>query len=376
MTTNKPKVPLLGKVALLAAAVAALVLFLVFGLRPTAIVAPVVRGNAPDARTGSVVVDAEYYMDIKSEIGGRIASSELEPGKRFAKGDVLVRIDPRDIEIEIERLESDYETLKRRIAVGSATELELDAAKERLETLERLYKQGQASENDLAQHRRSIRGIEQRLELEKVNNEHQLATQENALKAKRRQLDKMTIRAPFDGVVSLVLARPGGLIGHGDPIARMISTSRTVLARISEENFAGIEIGQRASVRFLGYGSTLYPARVDKILPTADPDTQRYSVFLEVEIDPEILVPGITGDVSIVAGEHQNTLIIPRRALFGNNVYVVTNGRVELRQVQTGFTSLNHVEILEGLSESELVVVDQLDTFRDGDRVRVQREDT
>src|SRR5690606_37334579 len=121
---------------------------------------------------------------------------------------------------------------------------------------------------------------------------------------------------------------------------------------------------------------TLYPARVDKILPTADPDTQRYSVFLEVEIDPEILVPGITGDVSIVAGEHQNTLIIPRRALFGNNVFVVTNGRVELRQVQTGFTSLNHVAILDGLSEGELVVVDQLDTFRDGDRVRVQREDT
>src|SRR5690606_41285212 len=99
MTTNKPKLPLLGKVALLAAAVAALVLFLVFGLRPTAIVAPVVRGNAPDARTGSVVVDAGYYMDIKSEIGGRDPSSERESGKRLAQGGGLVSHEPRGIEI-------------------------------------------------------------------------------------------------------------------------------------------------------------------------------------------------------------------------------------------------------------------------------------
>lgn len=375
MNTDKTKVPLVAKVALVAAVVAGIVLFLVFGLRPTAVVAPVVRGKMPDARPGSVVVEAEYFMDIKSEIGGRIATSELEPGKHFAKGDVLVQIDPRDVEIEIERLENDYETLKKRIAVGSSTELELDAAKERLETLERLHAQGQASENDLVQHRRSIRAIEQRLELERVNNEHQLATQENAIKVKRRQLDKMTIRAPFEGVVSLVLARPGGLIGPGDPIARLISTSRTVIARISEENFAGIEEGQRATVRFLGYGSTLYDARVDKILPTADPETQRYSVYLEVDAEPEILVPGITGDVSLVAGERDNALIIPRRALFGNNVYVVKKNRVELREVQTGFTSLNHVEIVEGLAEGELVVVDRIDTLRDGDRVRVERED-
>lgn len=367
--------PVFARVLVVALVLAALALFLVFGLRPVATVAPVVRGNAPDARPGSVVVDAEYFMDIKSEIGGRILTSELEPGKRFAKGELLVQIDPRDVELEIDRLEAEAEALQRRIAVGSATELELAAAQERLETLERLHRLGQASEHDLVQHRRTIQAIEQRLALEKVGNEERRAAQEHQLKAKRRELDKMSIRAPFDGVVSLVFARPGGLIAPGDPIARMISTSRTVLARISEENFAGIEVGQRASVRFLGYGSKLFRARVDKILPTADPETQRYSVFLEVEADPEILVPGITGDVSIVAGERENTLIIPRRALFGNNVYVVREGRVELRRVETGFTSLNHVEVLDGLQEDELVVVDRIDTLREGDRVRVARED-
>ena len=179
----------------------------------------------------------------------------------------------------------------------------------------------------------------------------------------------MTVRAPFDGVVSEVIARPGDLIGGGSPIARLISTSRTVEARISEENFAGIAVGQSAAVRFLGYGDELYEATVAQILPTADAETQRYVVYLRVVVDPVLLVPGITGEVSIVVGERDNTLIIPRRALFGSNVYVVTGGVVELRQVRTGFTSLNAVEITEGLVEGELVIVDRIDIFRAGDRI-------
>jgi hypothetical protein len=55
-------------------------------------------------------------------------------------------------------------------------------------------------------------------------------------------------------------------------------------------------------------------------------------------------------------------------ALVGS-LYVVTGGVVELRQVRTGFTSLNDVELTEGLTEGELLIVDRLDIFRAGDRI-------
>lgn len=345
----------------------------VFGIfqwmRPEALVAEVMRGRAVDAVPGSVVVEAGFIMDIKSEIGGRLIFTALEPGKRFKEGEVLVKIDTGDIELELEKLESDFAAARRRVEIGSSTTLELANARDNLRNLERLAALGQISDNEIIQSRRAVQQVEQRVALEAVANQNMLEGYENQLLVKRRQRDKMTVRAPFDGVVSEVIARPGDLIGGGSPIARLISTSRTVEARISEENFAGIAVGQSAAVRFLGYGDKLYEATVAQILPTADAETQRYVVYLRVAVDPVLLVPGITGEVSIVVGERENTLIIPRRALFGSNVYVVTGGVVELRQVRTGFTSLNAVEITEGLVEGELVIVDRIDIFRAGDRI-------
>lgn len=344
--------------------------------RPVAVVAPAFAGKAIKAVSGSVTVYDEFQMELKSEIGGRVLKSVLTPGLKVKEGEFLVQIDPGDLDLEIERIESEFNAHKRRVAVGSSIKIELATVREELENLQRMLKLGNASESQVIQQQRLVRQYEQRLELEDVENTLRTEGFVNTLKTKRRQREKMTVTAPFDGVISAVIARPGDLIGGGSPIATIISTARTVEAKVSEENFAGLEVGQKASVRFLPYGVQLYDATIIKILPTSDPQTQRYIVHLDVKIDPDKLVPGITGEVSIVVGERQAQANIPRRALFGNNVYVVKDGRVELRQVEVGYTSLTTVEILKGLSTGETVIVDDIDRFQDGQRVRVQRIDT
>ena len=263
-------------------AVVVVVVAFVYLTRPVAQVVLVKRGKAADSRPASVNVQAEYSMDLKSEVAGRIIRSDLDPGKSFKKGDFLAQLD-----------------------------------------------------------------------------------------ASALQLAKMTLTAPFDCTVAAVLARPGDILALDQPVATLISTSRTVEARISEEAFANIRIGQKAVVRFLTYGENQYPAKVLKILPTADPATQRYMVHLQVDIPPEKLVPGISGEAVIEVGEHDNALIVPRRAVFGTNLYAVRDGRVELRKVKIGYTSLNEVEILSGVQEGEPVIVEQLDRFQPGDHVRI-----
>ncbi len=358
-----------AKAVLFLVVVAALIFGLSRWTRPVALVAEVTRGRAVDAVPGSVVVEAEFTMEIKSEIGGRLIRSTLDPGKRFPDGSLLVQIDTGDIDLEIEKIESDYQAAKRRVEIGTSTTLELATAKENLANIQRLGSLGQISDNEVLQAKRAVQQIEQRVSLEGVADQNLLEGFENTLKVKKRQREKMTIIAPFDGVVSEVIARPGDLIGGNSPIARLISTSRTVEARISEENFSGIELGQKASVRFLGYGDQTYDASVIKILPTADAQTQRYVVYLDVDIDPVMLVPGITGEVSIVVGERENALIIPRRGLVGSTVFAVKDGVVQRRQVKVGFTGLTQVEILSGLEEGDVVIVDRIDAYRDGDRV-------
>jgi multidrug efflux pump subunit AcrA (membrane-fusion protein) len=163
------------------------------------------------------------------------------------------------------------------------------------------------------------------------------------------------------------------LIDPGSTIVSLITTAREVQAKISEEDFADIKVGQKVSATFLPYGEFVYNGVVEKILPTADPETLRHLVDLTItDIPPAKLIPGITGEVSIEVGKRQAKAIIPRRALLNENVYVVKDGKVELRQVKKGYVWLTGVEILEGLEPGEDVIVEDLESFRAGDSVKIQ----
>lgn len=329
------------------------------------------RGKAVNAVTGSVTVAAEFVATVRASVPGRITQTALEVGSSVKAGDFLVQLDTVDLELEIASTEESLQSARRRVEVGSIARIELENARVDLGNLERAVTMGTASSIDLDRSRRNVKAIEQRLALETLANEAAIAQLENALAVRRRQREKMTVIAPADGVISEIFARPGDLIGGDSPIATLISTRRTVEAKISEENFSGVRIGQRASVRFLGYGDERFDAQISKLLPTADAATQRYVAFLEVEVPAERLLPGLTGEVSIVVGERAQALIFPRRALFDGKVYVVRDGRVELRTVRTGFVSLNEVEALDGLAEGDRVLVENLDRVRAGDRVRL-----
>ena len=73
---------------------------------------------------------------------------------------------------------------------------------------------------------------------------------------------------------------------------------------------------------------------------------------------------------AISIAERANAVVIPRRALVGDYVYVVEAGQVALRKVEKGYDSLNFVEILKGVEAGEAVVVEKQDKYRSGERVR------
>ena len=341
-------------------------------LRPVAKVEPVISGDAVDAEPGSVVVKEHYAMQMKSAIAGRVLNKDfkLDTGLLVKEGDVLAHLDTSDTEVAIEQVQNTIDAAKQRMALGSSQKFALETAKSDFTNTERLFKMGQISDSEYQKARRAVETINQALALEKVRDEEDLKTDENTLKSKKLELEKMTIKAPFDGVVSVVNAHPGDLINTGDPLITLITNDKIVEAKISEENFANIRPGEKATVRFLPYGYFVFNGTVTKVLPTADPETQRHLVDLNItDIAPEKLVPGITGEVSIEVGRRPAKAIIPRRALLNENVYVVKNGRVELRPVKKGYVWLTGVEILEGLEPGEEVIVEDLDSFHDGDSV-------
>ncbi len=356
-----------------AALVAGAVWGTMFLLRPVALVVAATRGIAVRNVTGSVEVKAEFANELKSEVGGRVAQSMLDVGKRVYRGDLLVLLDPGDVDLEIERIKNEIVAARRKVELGSTLRADVLNARDTFGVLERQAAAGAYPQVELEKQRRSMQQLEQRMELDEVNLKLALETLQNQLRAKEREKSKMTIISPSDGVITAVYARVGDLIGGNSPIATVIATTRTVEAKLSEENFAAVKLGQKASVRFLTFGNDQYNATVTKILPAADPQTQRYTVFLEVVLpEGRVLAPGLTGEVSIVISERANAVIVPRRALVGEYVYVATGGKLERRRIEKGYESLNQVEILKGVAVDDLVVVEQLDRYRDGDRVRTQ----
>ena len=344
-----------------------------YALRPVALVAAVVRTKAVRTVPGTVEVKAEYAIELKSEVGGRVSSSELDVGKHVFKGDTLVQIDTGDVDLDIERIKNEITAAKRKVELGSALRPEVLNSRDTLDNLERQSKAGSYPVGEFEKQKRLHQQLEQRMELDEVNNRLALENWENSLRAKEREKTKMTITSPSDGVVTVVTTRVGDLIGSNSPIATIIAVGRTIEAKISEENFAAIKLGQKATVRFLTFGADQYNAVISKILPSADASTQRYTVFLDIFLpEGRALLPGLTGEVQIIIAERPNAIAIPRRALVGDYVYVASGGRLERRKVTKGYDSLNLVEILDGLQAGEEVVVEQQDRFSDGELVRTR----
>jgi RND family efflux transporter MFP subunit len=337
---------------------------------PVAGIAKVARGTALQAVPANVIVQPEFVMEIKSEHGGRIGRCLVKKGQEVKAGDTLIEIDPQDLQLEIERIEVEYNAAKARIELGSPLRFDIATAEENVRNNARMFDTGRLAQVEFDRTKRNLEVLKDRLANEEINNKQTLATYENTLKQKRRSLEKMKITAPADGTVIQLEIEPGALVGGGQTLARVISKSRLVEAQISEENFAGVRSGLPVAVQFLGYYGQRFVGKVESVLASADEKTKRYTAYLNLEIAQELLTPGLTGEASITINQRDNALKVERRSLVGNKLYIVRSGRVHVTPVEVGFSGQKFAEILSGIKEGESYILDDLSNFKDGQRVR------
>ncbi|PAW61979.1 MAG: hypothetical protein B9S34_15880 [Opitutia bacterium Tous-C1TDCM] len=375
MLPNKTQGGLLLKLVFVLGLLAAAGIALYLGLQVTVQVAAVRRDDPVDAVTGSVMIHADGGIkELKSKAAGEVVWSEaIDPGHKFKSGDPLVKLETKDLQRQIDEAQRKFDSDKARAKLILENNPERKVAQEALDNLKRLRDLGNTSEDQVKSAQRTLDAIETRLKVTEFDDKKSDADFKAAMEDLKLQLERMTVRAPFDGEVESALTWNGALITAGQPVARVFSNIRVVAAKISEENFGRVKLGQTAKLRLLAYGEEYFDATVSKLLPTAD-ETQRFTVYLDVKIDPVRLKPGSTGETTITVDRRTNQLVIPRRALFnGNQIYVVADGRIEQRKLELGFVALNVVEVRAGLKDGELVIVENQDQFRPGKRVRTQQ---
>jgi RND family efflux transporter MFP subunit len=359
--------------AAILAALAAAGWFVFQNLQSTARVKLATRDTAVDAVTGSVLVSADGGLrELKIQVPGVVASTNIKPGSAFKKGDVLVSLDTKELERQVAEAKRKYDEAKARAKIILDNNPEKKVAEERLETAKRLLRLGSATEEQVKELQRAVDAIETRLKLTEFDDRKADADFKIAMEDFELLRAKMRLVAPIDGTVEVTLTWEGALVTAGQTLVTVIARDRLVAAKIGEESFGRLKVGQAARLRLLTYGSQTYDATVSELLPTAD-DTQRFTVYLDVQVEPERLKPGSTGEVTITIDSRPGAVTVPRRALFaGNQVFVVQDGRVQRRTLEVGYVALNKVEVRQGLAEGEAVILDDLEAFRDGQRARAE----
>ena len=343
------------------------------GTRPEVAVATLKRDMAIDAVPAAVKVDPEFQVTITSDVLGLVLKSNLKIGQLVKVGDVLFEIDTSKHELTLSQMEFQRETIRKQFSLDLDQRTALDRRKEDLAILTTRTRAGEYSELQLKRQQEELAMFIETQSKDRLAREQQLADLDHSIKLMKRVIDDCRVKAPTSGTVTELFAQPGEVVAVRAPLVRMFSQALQVEARINEEDFSGIHPGLDASVRFLAYGPELYPAKVVKVLPNADPLNQQYRAYLEVNIPADRLIPGLSGEASIIRNRRAGALIAPRSALKDGAVFVIENGVAHRRPVTLGFRSLSAVEILDGVPENAQVALSQLESLRDGTRVQISR---
>jgi multidrug efflux pump subunit AcrA (membrane-fusion protein) len=365
------------KTAVLVALLGAAALFWwLFGGRPEITVAPVRLDVAVDAVPAAVKVNPEFQLTITSDVTGMVRKSYLKIGQIVRQGDVLLEIDPGAYVIELKRLEDQLANTQAQFALDFDQRNALERRKEDLAIFERRAREGDYPELELKRRREEFRIFSEQQEKDRLGREQTITNLTNSIQLQKDFITFCVLRAPASGTITEIFAQPGEVVAVRAALVRLYSEALLVEARINEEDFSGIRPGLDASVRFLAYGPELYAAKVVKVLPNADPQNQQYRAYLEVSIPADRLIPGLSGEASIIRNRRPDALIAPRAALHDGAVFLLEGDRVLRRQVEVGYRSLGAFEILDpDFPTDARLAVTRLDSLHDGRRVRVSSRD-
>lgn len=184
------------------------------------------------------------------------------------------------------------------------------------------------------------------------------------------QINNMSIRAPFDGVLTRQDAKVGEVVSANQQLIGVISNGQFEIdANIPEVDIAKIAVGDHADVTLDAYGpDTDFRAHVVSIDPgeTIVEGMPTYKTTLNFDQPDQRIRSGMTANITIAAAQKDNVLVLPQRVVIqqGSNQYVLVpdkNGATGQVQIQTGLRgSDGNIEIVSGLSEGDAVAVPSL----------------
>jgi len=267
----------------------------------------------------------------------------VEEGQPVRAGQVLVRLDP--------------DRARLQAAQSAAQVRKLEANFQRAQQLEA---QQMVSANDLDQ---------LRYDLENARAVNRLANLE---------LSYSNVLAPISGVIASRDIKPGNFVQINSPIFRIVDTARLeATLNVPEREIAKLRPGQAVDLTVDALPGKRFTGTVDRVAPVVDTGSGTFRVVAGFDGNSD-LQAGMFSRLAIRYDQRENALVVPRRALLEDGgepaVFAVRDGKAARVPLQLGYSDGGWVEVRQGLSEGDAVVVAGKAALREGTAVQVLDE--
>lgn len=303
---------------------------------------------APSKRDLAVIIDAVGSLiaseeaSIHAEVSGQIKEVQFQEGQPVKKGDMLIKIDSSLAETDL---------LQAKAA--------MEAKKAAFSRDDKLKSSGFVADQQYDTSRAELQGAEAA-----VANAEILIT-------------KSSIRAPFDGVAGLRNFSAGDYAAVGQALTTVVAIDPLKLEfSVPEKNYAAIKTGQKISFAVDAFTGENFSGEIYAIDPQINPENRNFTVKANIPNTDGKLRPGMYARIRIETATRPGALMAPEEAIIPEGkdsyVFVVNGGKAQRKKVTLGERQSGAVEIKDGITADDRLIVAGVMKLRDGAAVNEQ----
>lgn len=329
---------------------------------------------------------------VSSEVAGVVRDVPRALGQTVAQGDVLVHVEPRELQLALDRAVSALRQTQAQLGMSdSQTEPPPDDQVAMVRTA--LANRDDARAQDARATTLSARGLLAAIDTDTAHTKLKVAEAAyqsavetvHSLKASlddrraavalaQKKLNDASIRAPISGAIAQQLVQPGEYIKEGTPVMTIVQMDPLKLTTGVQEKFAGVVTsGMPVQFTVEPFPGQMFHGRVISISPQVDQTTRTFVVEAELPNHDLRLKPGFFAKGAILTHQDTGVIAAPDDAISTlagvSTVYVIEDSKVRPQTVSLGVRQGPLVEITDGLKGSETLATSNLSQLSAGVQV-------
>ena len=356
------------------------------------------------ARRRIQAVGSLYALEestLSSEVEGPVAEVLADVGDNVKEGQALIRVDPRELQLEVDRQRGIVTQVRAQLGIGpndpppsdpkkiasvQRAEADLFDADQKYTRAQEMFRDKLISQQQLdeAASRYQSTKATYTVALQEVDRLKALmVSSEASEKLAEKKLNDATIRAPYPGAIKTRNVHPGEYLRVQSPVMVLVRTDRLRARLAVPERWAGwVKDGATIDLHVEAFPGETFHGKISRINPAVAQDSRTFEAeALLVNLDGR-LKPGFFLQASIPSEKEEKTIFLPEQAVnyrYGvYKVFLLNGNRVSERQIrpagQTEDERGRRFEVAEGLKPGDRVAVAISGELRDGAVVREQTE--